>query len=1387
MIFFYLKNYLVLLTQNTNFMHVFTFLRKRLSYMLVAFMLFTFAGLQAQTYQYEGSWGSPGLSLVSESTTGVEANFTINEFELTQLDVDGEMMQMIFAPGNFLPNNEGAPNVPGYSRFVAVPQGAQARLRVLNYRIQSIQNVELAPAPPIPLDTDDSPLKYAKNERIYTQNAFYPANPFQLSEPTQIRGVDVVILGVTPFQYNPVTKELLVYHDVSLDVTFEGGNGHFGEDRLRSRWFDPILQDVLMNRESLPEIDYSQRIRNANGRDDAGFEYLIVIPNNDEWLPYAEQIKEWRTKQGILTEILKLQDIGGTTPTILENYFNNAYNTWDIPPVAVLLMADYGSSATNSITSPMYNNYCVSDNIFADVNNNHMPDIIFARMTAQNTTHLQTMVSKMLDYEDNPPTDFNFYNKPITALGWQTERWFQICSETVGGFWREVSGKQPVRINQIYSGTPGNSWSSNQNTSIVVNYFGPNGTGYIPQSPSELGGWNNGSPQMVVNAINDGAFALQHRDHGGEDGWGEPGFVNSHINSLTNNQGNELVFVFSINCLTGKYNWSSECFTEKFHRHTHAGQNAGALGLIAASEVSYSFVNDAYVWGMFDNFYPNFLPDYGAPVEERGFLPAFGNAAGKYFLLQSNWPYNTNNKEVTYHLFHHHGGAFMQVYSEVPQTQAVTHNPILYSGEGIFTVTAGAGAFIALTVNGEIIGTATSTGGATNITIEPQLPPNQMIVTVTRQNYLRYESNVEIIPPSGPYVVGHEYVIHDASGNNNGLLDYGESVTLDMTMKNVGVAAANNVNVTMTTTDAYITIIDGAATFGNIGPGATKTVSNAFAFEAANDIPDGHSVSLKLSATNGTDVWESYVSIQAHAPKLKYAGYTINDPNGNNNGMLDPGETVTMVLTIENSGSSDAFSVKAQLQSTDSYVSVLTTTPQQIGDLTSGSTGTASFMVHAAANTPFGHTAVLNINMTANMGISQQDNLSIVFTDYCEASTVYQDEFISKVVCGDINNSSGWQNAVANYTDITTTLEPGVPVPITVTNGNAWSSDKVTVWIDWNLDKELGSNSNETFVLTSNGGGATFTGNIVAPAGQQSGQYRMRVRMTYSSSPQPCGSSNYGEVEDYTIVIGSQMFLEPPQNVSCSVTGTNVSLSWEAPLPMASSVSGYNIYMDSQVVATMQTGMSYIYNNCPAGSHWFSVAAVYPEGESGVAQPVHVEIGSIQGKIQGFIRDAATNLVIADAWVTALNGDYGAVSYSTPFGSHYTLHLMGGTYNIICNAQGYQSATQNGITIENGGTTTVNFYLMSADSFGEGTTTGLSNSSIADLSIYPNPAREEVNISASEVLLQVKILNNMGQVVYDKMINENNIRINTDNFTNGVYFVEIYTQNGRGIEKLIIK
>jgi hypothetical protein len=550
------------------------------------------------------------------------------------------------------------------------------------------------------------------------------------------------MLGITPFQYNPVTKELIVYRDLKVQVNFIGGNGKFGEDRLRSRWWDQILRDAIFNNSMLPQIDYSKRTLNS---EEVGCEYLIIRPTGSSYVQWADSIKKFRTEQGILTKVVSITDAGSNNAAALETYINTAYNTWTIPPSAVLLLGDYGTSTSNNIISPYYSSI-VSDNILADVNGDHLPDMVFARMTANNTTEVKTLVTKFLNYERTPPTNPNFYLKPITALGWQTSRWFQICSETVGGYWKNVHTKLPVRINAIYSGNPSSDpWSTAPNTSTILGVFGPTGLNYIPATPGGLGGWTGGNATMVNNAINSGCFFLQHRDHGSVTSWGEPYYTTSHVNSLTNT---DLVFVNSINCSTGKFNYSGSCLVEKFHRHTSGGQNAGALGVIGASGTSYSFVNDTYVWGMMDYMWTDFLPShpiYGYDTTSRGLLPAFANVAGKYFLQQSSWPYNSGSKIITYYLFHLHGDAFMRLYSEVPQSLTVSHSSTISSSATSFAVTANSGSFIALTLNGVILGTATGTGSAVSVPISGTLTPSDYVhVTITKQNYYRYEADVQI-------------------------------------------------------------------------------------------------------------------------------------------------------------------------------------------------------------------------------------------------------------------------------------------------------------------------------------------------------------------------------------------------------------------------------------------------------------------------------------------------------------------------------------------------------------------------------------------------------------------------------------------------------------------
>ncbi|OYT13155.1 MAG: hypothetical protein B6I19_06615 [Bacteroidetes bacterium 4572_114] len=85
------------------------------------------------------------------------------------------------------------------------------------------------------------------------------------------------------------------------------------------------------------------------------------------------------------------------------------------------------------------------------------------------------------------------------------------------------------------------------------------------------------------------------------------------------------------------------------------------------------------------------------------------------------------------------------------------------------------------------------------------------------------------------------------------------------------------------------------------------------------------------------------------------------------------------------------------------------------------------------------------------------------------------------------------------------------------------------------------------------------------------------------------------------------------------------------------------------------------------------------------------------------------------------------------------------------------------------------------------TVTGIEENEVNNVSIYPNPATGFVNIESTDMLKSVSLINYTGQVVYQTPVNNNQIRINTNDLPTGVYFVRMETVNGISNQKLIIK
>ena len=728
---------------------------KRTLFLIAVLFLAAFS-VNAQNFSYSNSWGKQGFNLTQSKSDVVQVVYSVQTFSIDPVVIEGQQLQKVNLPGVFLFNDAGKPDLPQASRYLVIPQGSKPHLRIVDMDVVTIQNVDVAWAPEIPLETQKD-IVFKKDQNVYSTNALFPASPVQISGVDQIRGTDVIMLGITPFQYNPVSKELKVYKNIKIDLTFEGGSGTYGNEAFRSPYWDPIMADNILNFSSLPPVNYParmQQIRNAKSAATDECEYIIISPDGPDFLRWADTLKNWRNQQGILTKVFPISQLGGNTENNIQSFIDNAYNTWTIKPAACLLLGDYGTDGNKNLISHLYPHDAgypnfASDNFYADVTGDEMPDVVFARICANDSTQLRVMVGRIMNFERSRPTDTGYYNRPISALGWQDDRWFQLCSELVGGFWKNVLGKNVQRINAL--GSPANNtvngpWSTASNTTSVMNYFGPSGLNYIPTSPGTIGGFTGGTATKINNAINAGSFLLLHRDHGNYTGWGEPAYSTTNVNQLTNTL---LPFVFSVNCETGAYHNPSgcppACFSEAFQRLVKNGHNAGALGLVCPSETSYSFVNDVYLWGAFDNMWPHFMPSYGTTPASRGIMPAFGNAAGKYFLKQSSWPSNPGNKQITYRLFHAHCDAFLQLSDTVPVNLTVNHPSTINYGTTSVDIQANDSAFIALTVNNEIIATAYgSVNGPVSITI-PVLPVGtNIMVTATKQDFNRYISYIMV-------------------------------------------------------------------------------------------------------------------------------------------------------------------------------------------------------------------------------------------------------------------------------------------------------------------------------------------------------------------------------------------------------------------------------------------------------------------------------------------------------------------------------------------------------------------------------------------------------------------------------------------------------------------
>jgi len=1029
------------------------------------------------------------------------------------LNTKGQNFTELYFGKGYSSGDLGAPKLPAFKKLIQIPHGATVKLNVVGYTEQEftlseygIVNKVYPVQPSLRKDQDIEKEPFFFNEKIYS-NSQYQNQPIANIEVLgTMRGVRIARVEVYPVNYNPVSGSIKAYNDIEVEISFEGANKALDQEILaktRSPYFEPIYS-ILANSNSKNSFDTHPDL--------VEYPVRMLIVSHRMFEATLAPFVEWKTKKGFSVEVA-YTDIIGTTSNAIKTYIHGKYNNStpvNPAPSFIVLVGDVAqvpSSATGSSSGKQ------TDLYYASVDGDYFPEMYYGRLSAQTTTQLENIINKILYHEQYQFADPTYLNNATFIAG-------------VDGNWNPKVGQPAIKY------ATANYYNSAHDFNTVWGY----GITSDPNNPNNNTGYTGcyDNARISVSLIN-------YTAHCNETLWGDPQLTISNVNAMTNT--NKYPLAVGNCCLAADFG-TSECIGEAWIR----GANKGAVTYIGSSPSSYWFEDFYWAVGAFplqgnnDGYVPTFaettLGAYDAPFASdyitTGGLIFVGNLAVTEVDIQN---YPSHSSPLYYwQAYNVLGDPSLVPFLTEGQANTVSHMAIVPIGLDTYTVNALPGSYVAISKGGVLHGAAlVDASGEVEVSIEPIVDGGNVDIVVTRPQTIPYIVQVPATALEGPYIVLDTYVVNDAAGNNNQAVDFGEAFTLHVTLKNVGADPGVAINATLSGTDEYFTITDGdAVSFGNIANGETgntATANNAFALTVANNVPDQYQASFVIQITDGTDTWQSNLKIKANAPFLKYGTLSLDDTgSGDSDGILDPGETADLTLTLSNTGHAAVSDLTGLLTTANPNLTIVNGT-FPVASLAAGASTSLVYTVTADASTPLGTSVNLTASATAGeYSATGAYEVIIGFVPvYCASgatSTSYSD--LTGFTFGPLENTTPVGGTYDDFTQVPSLVHEymlGATYDVSVTLGDANNASYpkgAKVFVDWNYDGDFTDAGETAFTVTPQNANWTATGTITIPADAPLGQKYLRVVVMETSSLSninPCGTFSWGGTEDYRIIL----------------------------------------------------------------------------------------------------------------------------------------------------------------------------------------------------------------------------------------------------------------------------
>jgi hypothetical protein len=874
----------------------------------------------------------------------------------------------------------GAPRMPRVVEPLLIPAGAVP----LSVEVLVEEWVDLPGVYNIYPSQPDRPLSvpegvyglfYEPDPKVYSMVTEYPGFGVRLAGVGNMNGYRIAHIELFPLQYIPASGVLRLATRIIYRVEY----------------LEHQVSDVVATERQLEVFGQAVRAHVVNPEDivycaprvaGSGFGLSLVPPGYYEYVVVSEspidtvfqRLVDWKTKKGVPGTVVLMSWInsnytGYDLAEKLRNFIIDARDNWGTIYVLLGGSGDYNSSGQNIVPTRKGwytsaggpdGDYLPADLYYSDLDGDWdfdgdhtygeltdsvdmYADVYVGRASVYNVGMAQNFVYKMLTYELSPPTDYIERLMLPTAILWSSyeERPMQdsIARMAPSGW----------RISKMY----------------------------------ERNG--NLSRQGMIDTMNVGYNFGHWEGHGDQNGiyMGGPYLTSGDADGLVN--GDRVGIANSIACMCGGWDLMSsgaDCFAEHLVNRVGGG-------------LAVAMMNARYGWGAYVGGY---VPGPSERIDTTFYAKLFTeqmHILGQvHHAAKDAWVYYADSGQqydktrwciYELNLF---GEPELPLWTDVPMSLTVSYPGVIPIGNqnvGVTVTSSGSPVDNALVCLWK--GTETYASGYTNgagyvsLNVEP-LTPGQMLITATARNHYPFEDSLFVQASNYPYVTFMKCSVSDPGpgGNNNGELNPGESVQIPLWVRNWGQTTGYGVTGSLGTGDVYATLSDTLKSFGDIpADDSAYTGADGYDLDIAASCPNGHAILFTLTCKDNADsTWSSEFVLSVYAPVLTYQDYSV--VGGNGNGILDPGETADLVVTLENTGGAAAANITSTLSTSSSYITI-NDASGNFGTIDPGNQGDNSsdpYNVTASPSTPYGTEIDFQIEVASGIYIDTLDFTLVV-------------------------------------------------------------------------------------------------------------------------------------------------------------------------------------------------------------------------------------------------------------------------------------------------------------------------------------------------------------------------------------------------------------------------